>query len=243
MMIPKIIHYAWFGKKPLPESAVKCIESWKKYCPDYEIKRWDETNYDYKKHRYMREAYESKKFAFVVDYMRLDVLYQYGGIFFDTDVEVIKNFDPLLTLAGFAGFEHGEHKNEEVNVGIGIGSEAGNPVIKAMLDDYQDRKFLLENGGFNMTPCPIYQTNVLKKFGIVLENYRQDLGDIVIFPTDYFCPVNYYTGKTKITINTYIIHHYTATWMPFYRKVWHFLKQKFLLFRYIDSVRRKVLNK
>jgi hypothetical protein len=242
-MIPKIIHYAWFGHNTLPPIAVNCIQSWEKYCPDYEIRRWDESNYNYRVHPYTREAYANRKYAFVTDYLRLDVLYQFGGIFFDTDVEVVKNFDPLLSLIGFTGFEHGENKEPPVNVGIGIGAGAGNPIIKAMLDDYLGRKFVLDNGELNMTPCPFYQTQILKKYGLVLENRRQDLGDMVIFPIDYFCPMDYYTSKVTITPNTYSIHHYSASWMPIHRRVWHFLTQKIPPLRTVNRWRKKLLGK
>lgn len=242
-MIPKVIHYAWFGEKPLPPAAVKCISSWKRYCPDYEIRRWDEANYDYKAHPYTREAYEHKKYAFVTDYLRLEVLFRYGGIFFDTDVEVIRNFDALLELPGFTGFEHGEYKNPPVNVGVGVGVQAGNPIIKAMIDDYKQRSFVEENGKPNLTPCPVYQTDILKRFGLTPEDHEQDLGHMVIFPTDYFCPMNYYTGKLSVTDNTYSIHHYSATWMPLYRRVWHYFTQKVTLLRRMDRVRKKLSGK
>lgn len=239
-MIPKIIHYAWFGNKPLPKSGVECLKSWKKYCSDYEIKRWDESNYDFNSHQYTREAYAYRKYAFVTDYLRLEVLYKYGGIFFDTDVEVLKSYDPLLTCVGFTGFEHGECENEPVNVGIGVGvgSEARNPIIKAMLEDYADRTFIYADGRLDLTPCPAFQTAVLKRFGLILENRQQDMGNMIVFPTEYFCPKNYYTAETKITSNTYSIHHYSASWMPMHRKAWHFMTQKVALFRWIDRVRK-----
>lgn len=242
-MIPKIIHYAWFGKKELPPMAMKCIESWKKICPDYKIIRWDESNYDYNKHPYTKEAYRNGKYAFVVDYLRLDVLYQFGGIFFDTDVELIKSVEPLLSYPAFAGFECGEYHNFMVALGLGAGAEAGNPVIKAMLDDYAEKSFLDSRGNLNLTPCPAYQTNVLKNLGLKLENKQQNLDYITIFPTDYFCPVNYSTGKISITSHTYSIHHYLATWMPAYRRGWHFLTQKFSFLRKADKIRKKIQGK
>lgn len=242
-MIPKTIHYAWFGNNPLPPLAIKCMESWKKYCPDYEIKGWNESNYDYTLHPYPYEAYKHKKYAFVTDYMRMDILYRYGGIFFDTDVEIIKNFDSLMTYEGFTGFECGEFEEFPVNVGIGIGANKGNPIIKAMLDDYDGRQFIDEKGKLNMTPCPLYQTRVLKSFGLIPENTCQNLGDMIVFPTEYFCPKNYYTAKTKITPNTYSIHHYSATWMPSYRKIWHFFTQRISLIKKLDCVRKKLTGR
>ena len=128
-MIPKIIHYCWFGGNEIPENDKKCIESWKKYCPDYKIIRWDESNYDYKKNSYMREAYEAKKWGFVPDYARLDIIYNYGGIYLDTDVELLKSLDEILDCEGFFGFE----SENLVNLGLGFGAVKGNEIIRDMM--------------------------------------------------------------------------------------------------------------
>ena len=149
-MIPKIIHFFWFGDKELPDRDKKNIETWKKYCPDYEIKLWNEKNYKIPDIQYVQDAYKRQKWGHVSDYARLDVLYQYGGIYFDTDVEVVKNLNPLLNLKGFIGFENGIN----LNTGQGVGAEPGNSVIKGMMDAYHERKFLKEDNTCDLTPCP-----------------------------------------------------------------------------------------
>ena len=162
-MIPKKIHYCWVGGNPLPESAKKCISSWRRYCPDYEIIEWNESNYDFTKNQYMRESFEAKKWAFATDYARLDIIYQYGGIYLDTDVEIIKSFNPLLKNKGFAGFEDSEF----VNSGQGFGAEAGNPVIKKLLESYDDLIFKSKDGSLNMIASPELNTEVLSDLGLI----------------------------------------------------------------------------
>ena len=153
--IPKIIHYCWFGGNPFPELAQKCIASWKKFCPDYEIKEWNESNYDVTKNQYMREAFENKQWAFVSDYARLDIIYENGGIYLDTDVELLKPLDDLLILTGFMGFE----ENKKLcATGLGFGAVPKLPIIKEMRDDYDNIIFIKEDGSFDQTPCPYFQT-------------------------------------------------------------------------------------
>ena len=205
--IPKKIHYCWFGKAPLPQSVRKCIESWKRYCPDYEIIQWDESNYDYTKNQYMLDAYNAKKFAFASDYARLDIIYTYGGIYLDTDVEVIRNLDELLVYDCFVGFER-----TSVALGLGFGAKKGNPDIKALLDEYESRDFINKDGSFNLTPIPKYTTNYFVKKGLVCNDTRQTIGTVTFFPTEFFCPKNILTGECVITSNTFSIHHYDATW-------------------------------
>lgn len=205
-IIPKKIHYFWFGGNPLPELETKCIESWKKHCPEYEIIRWDESNYDINKNEYMRQAYEAKKWGFVPDYARLDVVYTYGGIYLDTDVEVVKNFDELLYLSGFAGFE----SKKFVNFGQGFGAIEGNIMLKDLMEDYKDKKFYLPNNQFDLTPSPAYQTAVLKKFGLEMNNKLQKIKDMVILPCECFSPDN--NMIPHITENTFSIHHFSGSW-------------------------------
>ncbi len=213
IMIPKIIHYCWFGGNDIPENLQHCIDSWKKVMPDYEIRRWDESNYDVSKCDYIKEAYEAKKWAFVSDYARLDICYTYGGIYLDTDVEVIKRFDELLLLEGFCGMEKGKSKlPNEANVGLGMGLEKGLEIGRILRDDYHTRHFKKEDGSLDMTPCPTIQTRVLRKMGLELNDRIQVINGMTVFPTDYFCPMNQYTGKTVITDNTYSIHHYFGSW-------------------------------
>lgn len=209
-MIPKIIHYCWFGRGEKPELAVKCIESWKKYCPDYQIIEWNEDNIDLSKTPlYTQQAYEAKKWAFATDYVRLWAVYNYGGIYLDTDVEMLKPIDDLLELTGFIGFE--THKN--VNTGLGFGAEKENSIIKTLMDSYNLKSFAKKDGSLDLTPGPILNTDVLVSQGLKLNNKMQTTGNVTILPCDYLCPQNIYTGKTKITKNTYTIHHYAASWV------------------------------
>lgn len=219
-MIPKIIHYCWIGGNPLPASAKKCIASWKKYCPDYEIIEWNETNYDFTKNQYMKEALEAKKWGFVPDYARLDIICQYGGIYLDTDVEIIKSFDSLLENKGFAGFESEQY----VNLGQGFGAEVGNPVIEKLLGSYDNLRFVNEDGSLNMIASPAHNTEALIECGLEIKNEKQMLEDcFTIYPIDYFCPKSYYDGIIRRTDNTYSIHHFDATWFP---EDWQAVKKK-----------------
>lgn len=213
-MIPKVIHYCWFGGNPLPEKALKCIESWKKYCPGYEIKEWNEKNYDVKKINYTAQAYQSKKYAFVSDYVRFDILYKYGGIYFDTDVEVIKPIDEIIVRGPFFGME----TPATVNPGLGIAASAGDPLYAEILESYKNSFFLKPNGKPDLTTIVERVTGILYKHGFLKENKIQLIESINIYPTDYFNPKNPRTGIIIITPNTYTIHHFDASWTPPLRK-------------------------
>lgn len=213
-MIPKKIHYCWFGGNPIPEKDKKCIESWRKYCPDYEIIEWNESNYDVNKNKYMSQAYEAKKWGFVPDYARLDIIYNEGGIYLDTDVEIIKPLDELLFDKGFAGFEGIEF----ISLGLGFGAEKGNPIIKKLLESYDDLLFINENGMLNLTPSPTYSTEAMKKTGFMLNGIKQTIDGFTVYPKEYFCPRDYYTGKLSKTQNTYTIHWYNASWKTPHQK-------------------------
>ena len=208
-MIPKKIHYCWIGGNPLPESAKKCIKSWKKYCPDYEIIEWNETNYDFTKIPYMKEAYEAKKWGFVPDYARLDIIYTHGGIYLDTDVEIVRSLDPLLGLNCFAGFQD----TEFVALGLGFGAEAGNPVIKTLMESYEALSFLKPDGTPDLTPSPRLNTDTLvETCGLAANGTYQETDGMTVFPTEYFCPKSFSDGVIRKTKNTYSIHHFDASW-------------------------------
>lgn len=210
-MIPKIIHYCWFGGNEIPEHDKKCIESWKKYCPDYKIIRWDESNYDYKKNSYMREAYEAKKWGFVPDYARLDIVYEHGGIYLDTDVELVKNIDELLEHKAYMGFEVG---GEFVSPGLGFGAEKNFPLFKKMMEEiYGDRKFKLGEGNYDTTPSPTLNVEFLLKYGLKLNNQFQVIEDMAIYPSDWFCPIDTNSAVFNPTENTHSIHHFHASWL------------------------------
>ncbi len=206
--IPKIIHYCWFGGKPIPEHNKKFIESWKKFCPDYEIIEWNESNYDVTKNRYMREAYENKQYAFVPDYARLDIIYEHGGIYLDTDVELVKSLDDLLNLTGFMGFDH-------VGLcapGLGFGAIPKLLIIKELRDDYENINFIKKDGNFNRTTSPEIQTKFFLKKGLCRNNLLQEIDGLTIFPMEYFCPKDSISGEIHLTKNTYSIHHFDGYW-------------------------------
>ena len=205
-MIPKKIHYCWFGRGEKPKLAKKCISSWKKYCPEYEILEWNEDNFDINMNAYTKMCYEQKKYAFLSDYVRLLVVYQYGGLYFDTDVELLKNPDSLLENQAFFGFETDEH----VNTGLGFGAEKRNEIVKQMVREYD--KLLDGNNG--TIGCPLLNTETLLKFGMVQSGEKQRIGNAVVYPTYCFNPRDSATGKLNKTENTYSIHWYSMSWLP-----------------------------
>lgn len=201
-MIPKVIHYCWFGGGTKPNSVVEMIDSWRENCPGFEIKEWNESNYDVSSHPYMKRALEDKKWSYVSDYARLDIMYNYGGIYLDTDVKVIKNLEPLCDSKGYFGFEN----DEFVNDGHGFGCEPGLEIIKEMLEVYNE----IEPGMY--IESPKLRTGILVKHGLVKNGTRQQVEDLEIYPADYFSPLNYMTGRVNTTENTYSIHYYDGTW-------------------------------
>ena len=213
-MIPRVVHYCWFGRNPLPKSAQKCIASWKKYFPDYEIKEWNEDNFDINSIPYTKEAYEAKKYAFVSDYARLWVLYQYGGVYFDTDVEVIKTMDDILEEGGFMGREIDTHASYSVNPGVGVAVESHHPLYKELLEMYDGLPFHMENGEINPFAIVRITTTVLLRHGLQRKACIQDVQGITVYPADYFNPLDDATGRLNITPNTRSIHWYSKTWLP-----------------------------
>jgi len=207
-LIPKKIHYCWFGGKPIPEKYLKWMESWKKYCPDYEIIEWNESNYDISKNKYMKQAYANKKWGFVPDYARLDIIYNHGGLYLDTDVELIKNLDHLLYQKAFAGFETGYN----VALGLGFGAEKGTSIIKEMMENYDQLEFINNDGTMNMVASPIYQTRFLMKKGLVRNGEYQIVDDMTIYPEKMFCAKSAESRRVLIKPYTCSIHHYDASW-------------------------------
>lgn len=208
-MIPKIIHYCWFGGKPLNEKAQMCVESWKKILPDYEIRRWDESNFDFNCCEYVKQAYEAGKWAFVADYFRFWALYNYGGIYFDSDVEVVKSFDEFLSLDFFTGYETQETLEAAV-----IGAAKGNSICKKMLDHFHRNTFLVD-GKPNLEPLPALFTKVVVEEFDFKKNYKKTIqlkNNSTIYPVDYFSPMDCLTFKVKATKNTHCIHRFTNSW-------------------------------
>lgn len=207
-IIPKVIHYCWFGRNPIPDKYKKWMESWRRYCPDYEIREWNEDNYDIAKNAYMYEAYQKHKWGFVPDYARLDIIYEYGGIYLDTDVELVQNLDDVLYQKGFAGFE----REKAVAFGLGFGAIKGLPIIREMRDAYDKRHFINPDGSVNLTASPEYQTDFLIAKGLKLNGEYQRIGDLTIYPEKMFsgkCP---YTRRVRLKPYTKSIHHYDASW-------------------------------
>lgn len=216
-MIPKIIHYCWFGGNTKSELFNKCYRSWKKYCPDYKIIEWNESNFNiFSCPLYVQEAYQEKKWAFVTDYVRLKVVYDYGGIYLDTDVELKKSIDNLLHYDAYFGFEEGKF----INTGLGFGSVSQLPLLKELMDDYTNISFILNDGSYDLTTCPNRNTKVFLKHNL-LQNDKMQIIDrnIKIFPTIYFCPINYHTGKFKKSFKTISIHWFSASWLTEEQKI------------------------
>lgn len=210
-MIPKKIHYCWFGRGNKPRLAQKCIDSWKKYMPDYEIIEWNEDNFDVNMNSYTQMCYEQKKYAFLTDYLRLLIIYKHGGIYFDTDVEAVRSFDALLSCESFFGFETDEY----VNTGEGFGAEAGNEIVDQMIKEYDQ----LLDGTHGIIGCPILNTRALVKYGLKRNGVIQKIGNTRVYPADFFNPRSSVTGKLRKTENTYSIHWYSASWMPWHKRV------------------------
>lgn len=208
-MIPKKIHYCWFGGNPLPQDALMCIESWKKYFPDYEIIEWNEKNFDMNSCDYIREAAENKKWAFVSDFAIFKILYDFGGIYFDTDVEVVRNFDEIIAMGAFMGKEEPQDSTTYViNPGLGMAAEQGNGFCLDVIEYYKTIHFDFNN---IITVCE-HVTRCLKKKGYIGNNKIEKIDGFTLYPTEYFCPKNYYTNEMRMTRNTCSIHHYTSSW-------------------------------
>lgn len=209
-MIPNIIHYCWFGGKEKPEDVKQYIASWRKFCPDYEIKEWNESNFDLNENDYCREAYEAKKWAFVTDYVRLKALYEYGGFYMDTDVEVVKPLESLRKYDAVSGYE------SETSIPTGtMGACRGNEWIGVLLKDYDHRHFLQADGSYDITTNVVVITQLTKKkYGLNLNGQMLRFGhNMILLPFDYLCAKKFATGKIHRTENTYTIHHFKGSWL------------------------------
>ena len=207
MAIPKVIHYCWYGNGAYSDEMNKCLMSWSRYCPNYEIIRWDESNTNLEENTFVKQAYQSGMYAFVADYVRLKVLYLYGGIYMDTDVELVRSLDDLLGNTAFSGFE----SDSTVQTGL-IASTARTPVFRNLLQYYEKRHFIARNGQMDTTTNVTIMTAYFQQNGLQPNNQQQTICGIVFYPKDWFCPKDWETRIVNITKNTYAIHHFKESW-------------------------------
>ena len=231
-IIPKKINYMWFGKKNIPDNLKKCIETWYKFCPDYEIIEWNEDNYDIEKHPYMKQAYEAGAYGFIPDYARIDILYNEGGIYMDTDIELRKNLDDMLYQEAFCGVE----KWQVINFGGCSGSVKGNMMIKKFMDARDEIRFINEDGTHNRNTCGFYDTSTAIKLGYKLDGTTQSVNGMNIYAYDYFHPYDYMSGLCNITEHTYSIHHFNGGWMDKDMKTQNRLTSQMFLELYEESI-------
>lgn len=210
-VIPALIHYCWFSRNPIPTTLQKYIDSWRRYCPDYKIIEWNEDNYDIHSNRFTEIAYKEKKWAFVSDYARFDILYRYGGFYFDTDVEIIRNIDDLRYRNAFLCTE----KWGIINSGGGCGFIPKHNMIKKIIDTREKCCSEIDNGTITFEASGYYDTLPFLSMGFKPNDSLQNIGDVVIYPSEYFLPYNYLNGKTEITHNTYSIHHFAESWVSY----------------------------
>ena len=215
-MIPKIIHYCWFGRNEKPDAAKKCIASWTVHCPDYEIREWNESNVDLAScPQYIRDAYDAKKYAYVTDYVRLKVLFDHGGFYMDTDVELLKSLDRFLEDTGVIGFEN----DAFVNSGQMLAAEASHPILTEMMGYYACITFYREDGNMYLLGCPHVNTDVLAKHGLVKNGQEQIIAAFHVYPADWFNPLDSATGELNKTENTVSVHWYSMSWIPKWKRI------------------------
>lgn len=212
--IPKTIHYCWFGGKKIPNLSRKCIKSWKKYCPEYEIIQWDESNFDFNCNTFVKEAYESKNWAFVSDYARLKIIYENGGIYFDTDVEVLRSIDSLLENECFMGVQQND---KLIATGLGFGAMPKNKMVKCMLDQYEN--IIFDERKKREFACPYLNTNAFNIYGFNYKNEIQEIGGAKIYPPKYFDPISPGKSIDLKCDDTFSIHHYSSSWTSLTNRV------------------------
>ena len=227
--IPKTIYYCWFGKNKKNKIFEKCKQSWRKYLPEYNIIEINEENFNIHVNKYVEDAYKKKKWAFVSDYARLWYIYKHGGIYFDTDVELIKSFN----FSDIKTFFCLQDKNY-INTGLGFGSMPNSKIIKKMIDDYEGISFIKSDGTLDLESCPVRNTRSVIGYFTKNNVYKlQSTDDIIIFSSEYFCPIDFETKKMTVTENTIAIHWFDGTWLPVGEKVKIFLKKNIIkLFGY-----------
>jgi len=243
--IPKILHFCWFSEEEYPALVKKCMESWVRNCPDFKIVKWNLENFDVNMARYSSEAYSAGKFTFLSDFVRLYALYEFGGVYADSDVEILKPLDRFLSHGGFIGFESLDALNPAF-----WGCEPKHPIVGKLLEVYSSRAFLLEDGSLDLTPMPAYITPIISDtFGLKRDGSYQVLdGDFHVYPQDYFSPKDLQTGKVRLTPNSYAVHHFAGSWLPSEAKIYRsvlWMAYKFLGEGVTDSlrdIRRKIIR-
>ena len=214
MSIPKKIHYCWFGGASEGKQMERCLQSWQRACPNYEIIRWDEKNSPLQDNEYVKQAYQAQKWAFVSDYVRVKVLSSQGGIYLDTDVELLKSLDSFLDCNAFLGFE----SPERVATCL-MGCKPQHPFFIELCQQYQHRPFLCAEGDYDETTNVEMFTEMLTREGLVKNNLPQTVCDVTIYSADFFSPKDLTTGKITITENTYAIHYFNASWLPTNKRI------------------------
>ena len=226
--IPKKIHYCWFGRKSKTNLMKKCLKSWVKYCPDYEIIEWNEDNFPIEANEFTKYTYENRNYAFLSDYVRLLVVQRFGGLYLDTDVELVKNLDEFLETQGFIGFENDNY----LNTGQGFGAASNSVMISAMVMEYD---LMIKSGEYKkrLIGCPILNTMAFEKMGLRKNGKQQRIEDFIVYPSSVMNPYNGVTGKLNISENTISIHWYAKSWMNkrtrlicFFSKPLHRIKEK-----------------
>ncbi|MDE6651765.1 MAG: glycosyl transferase [Paramuribaculum sp.] len=213
-MIPKVIHYCWFGRKPLPKLARRCIQSWRRYLPEWEIKEWNEDNFDISETPFAAEAYKAGKYAFVSDYARFAILAEHGGVYLDTDVELIKPWEPLIDMAPFVGTE----QTGLINPGLGFAMPPGNDFCSAMLETYRSVRFVNRDGSYNLKTICDYSTGYFTERGYKPADNQLTIDGITIYPPQVLSPKSQINGEINITEETYAIHHYAGSWLTPYER-------------------------
>lgn len=211
---PRKIHYIWFGGAPLNSLSKRCLESWKRFCPNYEIVRWDESNFDLAANRYCREAYEAGKWAFASDYARLWVLAHEGGIYMDTDVELLKPLDDFLCDEAWMGFE----RSDQIMTGL-LAARAEHELFQSLLTAYSNRSFVRDDGSLDLTPNVAMVTAACVERGLALDGRKQVLDGLTVYPQECFCPMNFVTREIAVVENTYAFHHFDGSWLALSRRL------------------------
>lgn len=241
-MIPKVIHYCWFGGNSLPEKYKKYIRTWESFLPGYNIVEWNENNFDINSCDYVMEAYRAKKWAFVSDYARFKILYENGGVYLDTDVELIKDMSVLIDRGPFMGCEYNDNNSLGldclVNPGLGFAVESNNELLKEILSEYENRHFIKEGGEYDLTTICEFTTKFFVRDGFKGGKEVERIGEFTILPPEYLCPIDNRVGKMFLTENTFSIHHYDASWNSKMTRTKSYIYKKLISIFGVEKIER-----